>query len=234
MPDVTWVVDRIKKASSPAVTVEDSVYLDFVNEAQRQICRLGRFWFQRASTDINTVADTQDIDLPAELLEVIAVGRFVQGSPGDYTTLDPIDVKSARNLFSSDDRGSPQFYSVNVQSATTGLEQWDLWPIPDAVYTVRIDYWRYLPDLATGGSNILTLRYPMILVHKATMIALSDLMEDEFLAMQTQLFENEMARLRSENVRRELGPQPSVGIWDTAGSTQGQRYFGGYPFWNRP
>ncbi len=134
--------------------------------AMREITRWRDSWFERAEATVPTVVDQQTYDLPVDFkgdpkLYILKADKYVE-------IRGPIGLPEALRRFSPQDEGEPESWSFFTD--TDGTDQFKVWPPkPDAVYSIKVDYTRYLTDLEDDADvNALTLNYPDLLIAKMT------------------------------------------------------------------
>lgn len=134
--------------------------------SMREIIRWRDAWFERAVATTPTVVDQQEYDLPADFkgdlkIYILKDDKFVE-------LRGPIGLPEALRRFSPSDEGEPESWSFSQDS--DGADQFKVWPPkPDDIYTLKLDYTRYLDDLEDDtDTNVLTLNYPDLLVAKMT------------------------------------------------------------------
>lgn len=134
--------------------------------AMREITRWRDAWFERAEATTPTVVDQAAYDLPADFkgdlkIYILKTDKYVE-------LRGPIGLPEALRRYNPTDEGEPVDWSYFVSSA--GVDQFKVWPPkPDAIYSMKLDYTRYLTDLEDNTDvNALTLNYPDLLIAKMT------------------------------------------------------------------
>ena len=163
-----------------------AVRLRHLNEVQRQLCRAHNFAFMKQEVTRSTADETQKYSVPtAEAsgttwTEVIA-GSTILRFKRDIS-LELINSQSYRIpliklhkqlledkkiLAKETGKGIPAYYDVDQQRI------W-LYKLPDhsfnadTAWTMNLEFFGYLADLATGGSNELTDNHNLLLEYAAT------------------------------------------------------------------
>jgi len=127
-----------------------SVAPDFVTLAEARIARDLRLRSQVTSATLATVASTQGAALPTGWLEFENV--TVVSSPDvqlNYVNIQHLDTKFPNNSYT----GTPVVYSVEGQQILFG-------PVPDAVYSVSVLYYKRYDPLSTTPTNWLLTNHP--------------------------------------------------------------------------
>lgn len=107
------------------------------NFALQDVCRRERWpWLERATTAA-TVAGTQTLTLPADFDDLIALTIPTVG-----VVLEPIRLDDYQHLIAGDDtdQNIPAYYVFIGGGSTGAAPALRLWPIPDAIYTLALDY----------------------------------------------------------------------------------------------
>lgn len=124
-----------------------AVQIELLNSAYRTICGLHRWdWLTKQNSSITTVIGTRTYDLAAitDLLSVDAVHLEAGTNYIEPTYKPPLEL---RDLAHSDRaNGVPLHWTILAQDL-------QLWPSPDKVYTVTIDYIMDPPDLVAAGAG---------------------------------------------------------------------------------
>jgi hypothetical protein len=117
---------------------EKKLISDAINAAMVDIITdysVTRWQFNTSDYTVATTANTSYVDLTA------AVFKVVTGTPrieADDVTLQLVSLEQIRQMDPGDDQtGRPDYYAID-SSGTAGTIRLELWPIPDAAYT--IDY----------------------------------------------------------------------------------------------
>lgn len=132
---------------------------ELINSVYRRLAGRRRWkWTEAQNTSIVTVAGTSAYALTGitDFLHPDAV-RIEVGT--EYLPMEYMDYEELRDRQHADrDRGVPEFWTI-------GRGQLLLWPTPERVYTVTVDYTKDPPDLsADGDTPIFPATYHDILV----------------------------------------------------------------------
>lgn len=128
----------------------------------RDIINWRDHWFMEAQVDVPTVVDQQEYDLPNDYKGNL---KIMIRKTDRYVELNgPIDMIEAQRRFAPSDEGEPTDWSHSI--ATDEDETFKVWPPkPDAVYTMQLNYQRYITDLTDSAqTNVLTIKYPQLLI----------------------------------------------------------------------
>lgn len=176
-----------------------SVIPDFIALAEKQMEREVRHYkmVERSSGEL----DSQYSAVPADWLETI---RFSISSGDTFklemTTLNDLMTRRQNTRNTS---GRPQFY------AHVG-ETFELFPTPDATYTMELVYYQEIPKLsASQTTNWLLGDAPDAYLYGALLQAAPYLGEDERVAVWAQLYAGAIASLNAASDRTK---QTSAGM----------------------
>lgn len=178
----------------PDLTADnDDDYSAYLNDAQREICRLYSFNWMRTSTSVTILAGTSSIALPTNFKELttdVSPVHEVDDSSGSevYTPVavwTPEKVKRwQRSTVLSgsvpavyvDQTTSPQSLSIGTITATASRE-------------FQVSYFKFLDDLdSDSDTNKLTDDYPQMLLHKAKALAFGDINDEAMVEFHEGLF----------------------------------------------
>jgi hypothetical protein len=135
----------------------------FLNEAYQEVCGLQRWPFlEKQDSSLTTVVGTEAYTLPMADWRSLDAVRIEIAATQQYNNLEYKDPQEFRDIVHIDRNPSTPFYWTFIN------QQLHFWPIPDASYTVRIDYIIEPPDLAVGADvPVLPIPYHDILVWSA-------------------------------------------------------------------
>jgi len=197
---VDKLIDKVKNnvGRSDDSTMDDYA-IEWINEAQKKVCNKANFWFLHTTTTIAFTSGDNVEDLPSDFKDdALVFLEVTTGSTTDWEELDYAEWIDIRRDYDATTTGQPQHYIIE------GDELY-LYPIPNDSYTVRLDYYKYLADLAaSGSSNNLLDNYPEILEAYATHKAFSRLREFEESAAWEGKFNRELRDLVLANAEREV------------------------------
>jgi hypothetical protein len=136
--DTITVLFRNMTGKSNPTYLERGIIENAVNEALQQICmERGTAWnFLRTSTTLTTVADQAYVDLSSDVFNVVAGSVRL---PEEETRLSWTTLEAIRNINpGNDETGQPFFYAF-ISSGTPDAMRLQLYPIPDAIFTIHLD-----------------------------------------------------------------------------------------------
>lgn len=193
---VDRLVEKVKfnvgRANDP--TLDDYV-IEYINNAQKKVLNRANFWFLHTTATLTFNQGDNVEDLPTDFKseDIVSIYKDNAWHELDYVSWD--DVRKDMQTLT---QGQPKQWLVEQNTLV-------LWPIPDATYTVQLDYWKFLPDLVAAGlSNSLLDNYPEILESWATGKAFMKLREFEDAKEWMALFDMQLRELVVANVDREL------------------------------
>ena len=142
-------------------------------------------------------ADAQYLSLPNDWLEAINVEITSNNfSPILQQSIESLDIyrKSINNK-----TGQPVYFAFVDDTM-------ELAPTPDASYTLQLTYYGKIDALSDSNtSNFLSNNHPDVYLYGALKHASIYLMEDERVAMFSQLFEEALEELKMEQEKAEFG-----------------------------
>lgn len=174
------------------LTDQMDMFIDNVEgEVNRRVRR--KEMIKRATT----TADAQYLSLPNDWLEAINVEITSNNfSPILQQSIESLDIyrKSINNK-----TGQPVYFAFVDDTM-------ELAPTPDASYTLQLTYYGKIDALSDSNtSNFLSNNHPDVYLYGALKHASIYLMEDERVAMFSQLFEKALEELKMEQEKAEFG-----------------------------
>jgi hypothetical protein len=139
-------------------------------EVQKQLIQGGELWYNKCAT-FETIANTDCYSLPADFLKVNRLETMVQGQtvPNQvWGDILPVTLNEASNL--NYGSGQPSVFTV-------GKDCLYLKPIPDNVYTIRMNY-SYRVTPMTDDLNVPDVP-PEFQEYIAVMAAMDGFLKDE-------------------------------------------------------
>lgn len=163
---------------------------DFIKLAEAQLGRDLRHW--RMEDRANAVADAQYLALPNNFIAPIRI--TIPASPS-YTLelVSPFQLSKLR-MENSDNTGRPEYYAV-VDGA------FELYPTPDADYTVELVYYEAIPDISVNTTNWLLTNYPDAYLYGTLIHSSPYLQEDQRVAVWNTLYLNSVSAINLEGER---------------------------------
>lgn len=169
----------------------------FINDAYRQIASERRWSWTEATQNIATTAGTGTNSLGALTTNYPAFwGRLMPTAAGQkepkFLDMFAFDQNGYNRNFQGTTQGMPTHYTIHNDTIT-----W--YPIPDAIYTYALKYWRHAVNLSANGD------YPLILPGDREVLvygALYRLAMRQGDAQRAALYKNEY-EAQLENMRRK-------------------------------
>jgi hypothetical protein len=155
--------------------------------------------FNLATETLSTVAGTASVTLPEDFLEA----KSLVNQGGSATVLTPYTATSLYTQVNYPaQRGVPRGFTY------TG-EALELAPVPDAVYELKLYYYRKAPPLSVETpSNWLLENFPNLYLFGSLVAAEAYLGTDPRIALWRDLYENLMQKLSQSNERGQYGGAP--------------------------
>lgn len=153
-------------------------YLQAVNES----------WFEgikEVATAV-TVSAQREYDVPTDLMSVVGVA--------DLTNKKRLLKTSWANmqLFDREVSGPPRYYARRRRSLY-------LWPVPDGVYSLEINYLEEIcPMVLDGDHTVLPQAYDPWIIHLSRVQAFTSMGDDQKVGFYTQLASREFNRLPTD------------------------------------
>lgn len=129
----------------------DVLLTEFINEAIAELFELvtGQFeGYYDTSTTVTTTAGVQTVDLPADLYILRALDREL-----DAERHAPLSRIGYGDTYRYQGRGSPRAYMLWGGSTSSQPGTARLFPVPDAVYTLRVTYQPLFTPLSADGDT---------------------------------------------------------------------------------
>lgn len=121
----------------------------WLNEAYEDLVRQHKWPFLEATATITTVAGTQTVAVPTSP-PVLFFGRLKPtveiDEPRFLSEMDFREYMPHREYTDANDRGVPEMYSIFAGN-------FNFYPVPDAVYTYSMRYWKGVGTLPSGDSD---------------------------------------------------------------------------------
>ena len=125
---------------------------DFIALAEGRIARDMRLRSQVTETTLSTVANTQTVALPADIVEIENISVVANPNrPLSVITPEQMDFKYPDAFWTS----QPSHFSIIGSTLYLG-------PTPDAVYSLHLAYYGRITALATTATNALLTSHPII------------------------------------------------------------------------
>jgi hypothetical protein len=161
-----------------------SVIPDFITLAESKFNRVLRLRKMQKRVSATTTANDPFVDVPNDFLE--SVQFFVDSNPNsilDY--VNPTEIEADNIIESS---GKPKQYTI------IGNE-FQLNPIPDSTYTLKLTYFAKIPSLSDSNTtNYLITNYPQLYLYGSLLEAQPYIVNDERIQVWMGLY-NEAVQL---------------------------------------
>ena len=161
-----------------------SVIPDFITLAESKLNRVLRLRTMQKRVSTTTTASDPFVDVPNDFLE--SVQFFVDSDPNailDYVNPTEIELDNIREA-----SGKPKQYTI------VGNE-FQLNPIPDTTYTLKLTYFAKVPSLSDSNTtNYLLTNYPQLYLYGSLLEAQPYIINDERIQVWMGLY-NEAVQL---------------------------------------
>lgn len=164
-------------AASSSTYPTSTTILELMNRYYKTFVSKYEFLWSMKSTTINTVSGTTTLVMPDDVqkvyqMQIRANGRYLQYLPRKvFERMYPMGWTNVGN--------SQPVYYVEAAPASNNALQFDLFPTPDAVYTINYDYRARFTELA-GSTEVPVIppEFDMYLIYGPAMEALLMLGDD--------------------------------------------------------
>ena len=142
---------KLGYADAPSVEVVNRLE-SYINEIHRRLLGMpGMSYLRQSQTTLDTVASTATYTLDSTVARIIGLrdasnNITLRGMPWEWYQANVPDP--------SDDTGNPTVWVPTGLSTATYL-QIALWPTPDSIYTLTLDYVRNVSDLTVAEDVVL-------------------------------------------------------------------------------
>jgi hypothetical protein len=184
-----------------------SVIPDFITLTEAKLNRILRIRPMQKRVSTTLTSGDAFVDLPNDFLEATQI--FIDSNPNkvlNYVNANQIELENTQ-----ESSGTPSQYTI------TG-DEFQLSPIPDSSYTLKISYYAKIPALSTENtSNYLLASYPQVYLYGSLLEAQPYIVNDERITVWMSLF-NEAVQLinRDDEQGRYSGRTAFVMKNDTA------------------
>jgi len=182
-----------------------------LNAVQRRVCGLRRWPFLETQATINTVVGTSGYSVSAltdfNHPDAVRATRGTEIYEPEY--LSPQEFRTRQHTYT--DQGSPYYWTYHD-------DQIKIWPTPDAVYVLTVDYTQRAVDMtADDDQPSIPCAYRDILVWGAIMELTFRERDDDGYQMAAQHYQsrlNEMTNEYGVRQRQNVGEVPRSGYYD--------------------
>lgn len=161
-----------------------SVIPDFITLTEAKLNRILRIRPMQKRVSTTLTSGDAFVDLPNDFLEATQI--FIDSNPNkvlNYVNANQIELENTQ-----ESSGTPSQYTI------TG-DEFQLSPIPDSNYTLKISYYAKIPALSTENtSNYLLASYPQVYLYGSLLEAQPYIVNDERITVWMSLF-NEAVQL---------------------------------------
>jgi hypothetical protein len=161
-----------------------SVIPDFITLTEAKLNRILRIRPMQKRVSTTLTSGDAFVDLPNDFLEATQI--FIDSNPNkvlNYVNANQIELENTQET-----SGTPSQYTI------TG-DEFQLSPIPDSNYTLKISYYAKIPALSTENtSNYLLASYPQVYLYGSLLEAQPYIVNDERITVWMSLF-NEAVQL---------------------------------------
>lgn len=171
---------------------------EFITLAEARMNRELETQSQEKRATVLLTADDTYVTLPTDVRRI----RHIRLNTSPKTILQFHSPTASDDNWKSTGSGKPKYYSV------VGNEVY-LRPVPDAGYTMEINYIGDIPALSgTNTSNTILTRHPDVYLHGALTEAFGYLMDDQRHAKHDQLFSRAISEIKADEDRVKYGGSP--------------------------
>ena len=197
--------------------ITDVQLLIWINDSQRRICRSHNFAFMETEADTSLVVNQRNYALPtasgSDLRFKAEISLEIIRADSDRQRLKKIYKPNAEwkdEYIDTTEQATPRNYSIQKG-------QIYLYPIPDAVLTMNLEYYGFLDDLVDDSdTNTLIDDYPEVIEALGTSFGFRYAFEEEradYWEKKAVSMVNEMVKEESDNTFSNLeeGIEPEKG-----------------------
>ena len=172
-----------------------SIIPTFIQLAESQLNRDVRHYEMEARSTAVQDAGDEYMQVPSTWIENIRA--HVQG--GGTTPLNLISraAMADKRAGQNDTSGRPQYYCM-------ADGQFQLYPTPDAEYTIELLFYEKIPALSSSSTNWLLEEYPDAYLYGSLMHSAPYLAEDERTTVWTQLYAAAVQRLNQSSEQARM------------------------------
>ena len=192
----------------------------WLNEAYEELVRAYKWPWLQATQTITTVANTQTVAIPATP-PVLFFGRMKPTTasvdePRFLSEMDFREYMPNREYTDPADKGQPEYYSIFAGNI-------NFYPIPDAVYTYSLRYWKGITTLPTADADTYMCPDPYLDALVTNALARAAMRENDmgkyqvyvaqYTATVAQMMRNAKAE-QGETPKRAAMPDTYAGLYD--------------------
>lgn len=170
-----------------------SMIPDFIKLAEANFNRSLRLGGQLVREDLTVSARWTDLSgLTYTCLDIRTVKITAGGKSFSLQFMAP---ETSHTYYTA---GTPKFY-------TRVGDELGVFPSPDGSYTLEVEYWRDIPDLATNSTNFLLTKAPDLYLYRSVLEGAQYLHNVELVARIDPMVQRAMQEVRSDDNRRQFG-----------------------------
>lgn len=167
-----------------------SVIPTFIQLCEAQLNRDIRHYEMEARANAEQDAGDEYMQTPANWLENIRA--HVRGTGTTPLDLISRQAMADKRAGAEDTAGRPQYYAM-------ADGQFQLYPTPDAQYTIELLFYEKIPALASNTTNWLLEEYPDVYLYGSLMHSAPYLQEDERMTVWAQMYAAAVLRLNESS-----------------------------------
>ncbi len=181
--------DELKASIADFLNRDDltAVIPDFIKLAEAKMTRDLRHW--RQEDRATAVVDQQYASLPLNFVEPIRI-TIPANESHILELVGTLEISKLR-AETSDARGRPTNYSVLDQS-------FELYPTPDADYTLELVYYESIPELGSLTTNWVLTYFPDAYLYGSLMQSSPYLQEDQRVQVWNALYQSAVSAINLE------------------------------------
>jgi len=198
---ITQVVNNLNRADFTRVSA-----LQYLNNRIDQICNFDNYSFMEETSTASTVAAQQTYTIPGDYKDQLHL-LMVDGTQKTPLT-KWVGTESENSYSNTATTGKPYAYWV-------WQDAYNLYPIPDGVYTLMLKYYRYIPDITDVNTeeNELCQRWPDLLINGATSDGFHYFMQSDKVAEWETKWTSEFQKLiRRQGKRKTTNYTPRIRV----------------------
>lgn len=181
--------DELKASVADFLNRDDltAVIPDFITMAEASLNRDLRHW--RMEDRATALCDQQYTALPTNFVEPIRI--TIPASPSHTLELVSSFEISKLRASGDDTKGRPQFYAILDQS-------FEVYPTPDADYTIELVYYERINALAASSTNWLLTNHPDAYLYASLLHSAPYLQEDPRVQTWAALYQSVISAINLE------------------------------------
>lgn len=195
--ELKQAIERWSKRTDITTMVDD-----FIDLAESDIWQRLRVRDMEARATASTTTTSRYVALPSDFLQMrkLKIDRSASNLPDVQLIFDaPISLRVV------DHAGMPLSFAVTSQI------EFDR--VPDQVYTIEMQYFKFLPALSNSSTtNSVLSKFPMVYLYSALFHAAQWAHDSEMLERYALLAENAIQSANASDRKGRFGPSPGIKI----------------------